>query len=159
MVLKDIKKEDKVYLTREALDNFQKEYELLTQMRRPQLVARLNETRVIGSLEENNEHAQVRQDLAFITERIAELEEIFKKTVLIKPSKADIVTLGSTVVVETEDGLDEFMIVGTLEADPANNKISNESPIGQALLGKKVGETVVVKTSIVNHSCKIIKIK
>ena len=74
-----------------------------------------------------------------------------------KPPKK--VTLGTTVKIEINGEIDEFTIVETLEADPANKKISTSSPIGKALLGKEEGETITVKTPIVNHRCKILKIK
>ena len=80
----------------------------------------------------------------------------------IKPpvkSGQSVVGLGATVVAEIDGELDEFTIVGTLEADPAERRISDESPIGKSFLGKKAGDTIVIKTPLVNHSCKIKKIK
>ena len=152
-------KDKKIYLTPKALDEFKKEYETLLKTRRPSAVNRVAETRVVGNFDENNEYVQAKQDLELIDERMAELEQILNNSALIGKTGVDFVALGSTVVIETDDGIEEFAIVGTIEADPSQHKISDESPIGKALLGRKVGETVVVKAAIVNHSCKIIKIK
>jgi len=97
-----------------------------------------------------------------LNSRITELENVLKNVELIKtpPKKEqDRIHLGSKILIELDGQIDEFIIVGTLEADPAEKKISDESPIGKALLGRRVGETVAVKTPIMNHLCKIIKIK
>lgn len=134
--------EEKVYLTNRGLEKFKKEFEELLETRK---------------LREGDP-----DEMIFINQRLEELGSILKTYELIKTppkNKQTRVQLGATVSVEIDGEIDEFKIVGTLEADPSDKRISNQSPIGQALIGKKAGELVVIKTSIVNHSCKIIKIK
>ncbi|MCJ7829700.1 GreA/GreB family elongation factor, partial [Patescibacteria group bacterium] len=91
------------------------------------------------------------EDLSFLETRIAELEYIFKNAELIKAppkEKQNIINLGAQVIVGVDDQTDEFEIIGTLEANPAIGKISNESPVGKILLGHKVGDEVVVSSPI-----------
>lgn len=140
---------DKFYLTPEGLEKIKKEYEELKNVKRPQAVERLATARGFGDLTENSEYAAARDDLVFLDDRIAELDHILKNVELISaPKKTDIVQLGSTVVIEVDGDIDEFTIVGTLEADPFRGKISNESPVGMALLGHKVGDQITVSSAI-----------
>lgn len=150
----------KFYLTPEGLAKLRKEYEELKNKKRPAAVERLSRAREFGDLTENSEYFSAREDLMFIDDRITELENILKKTTIIKaPQKNGVIQLGSTVVVEMGGEINEFTVVGTFEVNPTENKISNESPIGQALLGKSVGNSVDVKTPIVSYSCKILEVK
>ncbi len=152
--------EEKFYLTAEGLEKIKKEHQDLKGLK---LVKTKGEIPKIWHSEDiNPEYLSFREDLSFLETRIAELENILKNVELIKPppkERQNIVNLGATVLIEIDGEIDEFRLVGTLDADPSNHKISNESPIGQALLGKRVGEMVIIKTPIVNHSCKITKIK
>lgn len=132
---------EKIYLTSRGLEKLKKEYERLLEMRK--------------SREGDPD------DLVLINQRLEELDSILKTYELIKTppkNKQKRVQLGATVVVEIDGETDEFTIVGTFEVDPSKKKISNESPIGQALFGKKVGQLALIKTPIVNHKCRIIKI-
>ncbi len=150
----------KFYLTKEGLERFKKEYQALKELRLAKVKGEVPRTWQSEDL--NPEYLSFQEDLNLFEFRIAELENILKNAELISPpskDKQNIVNLGAKVTAEINGAIDEFIIVGTLEADPSNYKISDKSPIGQALLGKKIGETVVIKTPIVNHSCKIIKIK
>lgn len=150
----------KFYLTLEGLAKLKKEHGELTNEKRSQAVERLSRAREFGDLMENSEYFAARDDLMFLDDRIAELENILKKTTIIKqPRQNGVIQLGSMVVIEIDGEINEFSIVGTLEVNPAEKKISNESPIGQALLGKSVGNTVEVKTPIVSYSCKILEVK
>ncbi len=150
----------KFYLTKEGLEKIKKEYRNLRNLR---LAKTKGEApKIFESEDLNPEYLSFQEDLSFLESRIVELDYILKNTELIKipqKGKHGMVDLGATVTVELDSELDEFTIVGSLETDPVNHKISNESPIGQALIGKRIGETVAIKTPIVNHSCKIIKIK
>ncbi len=151
---------EKFYVTKEGLEKLKREYKTLREIKDLKAKDRLPE--FLHSDELNPEYASFQEDITFLNQRIVDLEAIFKNYELIKTpqkNKQNIVDLGATVTVELDGQLDEFMIVGTLETDPSSKKISDKSPIGQALLGKKVGDTVEVKTPIVNHKCKIIKIK
>ncbi len=150
----------RVFLTHEGLEELQKEYQDLIKVKRPRAVERLAASRQMGDLIENTEYSAARQDLAFLEEQIAELEAVLGRAVLVDGErKKGVVSLGSTVVIEADGEKDEIMIVGSVEADPMRGKISNESPVGQALLGAKEGEIVKVSTSTVKSTYKIIKIK
>lgn len=139
----------KFYLTPEGLAKLQKEYEELKKVKRPKAVERLATARGFGDLTENAEYSAARDDLVFLDDRIAELEQILKNAQpLPQPQKHDTVQLGSTVVLDVGGDIDEFTIVGTLEADPFRGKISNESPVGMALLGHKVGDQITISSAI-----------
>lgn len=151
---------NKVLLTAKGLKELQKEYEELTKVKKPKAVKRLATARTMGDLTENTEYSAARQDWAFLDEQIVELEAILNRAVVIdEKKKKSVVSVGSTVVVEVDGEQDELMIVGSVEADPMKGKVSNESPVGQALLGAKVGDVVKVSTSTIKSSYKIIKIK
>ena len=150
----------KFYLTKQGLEKIKKEYQDLKNLKLSKTKGEI--PKIWHSEDLNPEYLAFQEDLGFLESRIAELEYILKNAELIKTppkEKQGIVDLGATVTVELNGELDEFTIVDPLETDPLLKKISNQSPIGQALIGKRVGETVVVKTPIVNHTCRIIKIK
>lgn len=136
----------KIYLTKEGLDELKKEFDQLTKVKRPDVLERVSQARSMGDLSENAEYVAAREELSFIDGRIDELEELIKQAVLIQEthSKGQ-VKLGSTVTVNIKGKKEVFMVVGEWEADPHDKKISHESPLGKALLGKKVGEKVEVE--------------
>lgn len=136
----------KIYLTKEGLDELKKEFDQLTKVKRPDVLERVSQARSMGDLSENAEYVAAREELSFIDGRIDELEELIKQAVLIQEthSKGQ-VKLGSTVTVNIKGKKEVFMVVGEWEADPHDKKISHESPLGKALLGKKVGEKVQVE--------------
>jgi transcription elongation factor GreA len=151
---------EKFYLTKEGLEKIKKDYQDLKKLRFSKI--RGEAPPAWESEDINPEYLAFQEDLSFLETKMAELENILNNYEIIKPppkEKQNIVNLGATVLTEIDGEIDEFTIVGTLEADPAKKKISNESPIGKALLGKKIGENIVIKTPIVNHICKILKIK
>jgi len=135
----------KIYLTQEGLDELKKEFEELTKVKRPEVLDRVSQARNMGDLSENAEYTVAREELSFIDGRIDELEELLKKAVLISNNHSNTIKLGSTVKVHTGSDHEEFTVVGEWEADPKEKKISHESPLGKALIGKKVGETVEVE--------------
>ena len=152
--------EKKFYLTKEGLEKIKKEYKDLRELRMAKTKGEV--PKILQSEDINPEYLSFQEDIGFLESRIFELEHILKNTELIKvppKDKQNIVDFGATVTVESGGEHDEFTIVGSLETDPPNKKISNESPIGQALIGKRIGEMVVVKTPIVNHSFRVMKIK
>jgi transcription elongation factor GreA len=118
--------------------------------------------KILHSEDLNPEYLAFKEDIGFLESRIAELEYILKNFELIKippKERQNVVNLGATVTLEEKDGqINEFMIVGTLEANPNEGKISSESPVGKALLGKKVGDEVVI-VSPIKVVYKIKKIK
>lgn len=149
----------KFYLTKKGLKGLKKEYETLKNLR---VAKTKGEAPKIWESEDlNPEYLSFQEDLNFLETRIAELESIFKNACLIKrplKKELDIISLGAIVRVKVGEEKDEFTIVGTLEAKPSLGKISNESPVGRALLGHRVGDEVVVSSPI-KTIYKINKIK
>ena len=138
----------KIYLTKEGLGELKKEFEQLTKVKRPDILARVSQARSMGDLSENAEYAAAREELSFIDGRIDELEELIRQAVLIQESHSKgnhVVKLGSTVTVHIKGKKEVFTVVGEWEANPDEKKISHESPLGKALIGKKVGEKVEVE--------------
>lgn len=139
----------KFYLTKEGLENLKKEYEILKSLR---VAKTKGEAPKIWESEDlNPEYLSFQEDLSFLETRLVELENILKNRVLIRPPSKEnskIVDLGATIKVKIDGEQDEFTIVGTLESNPALGKISNESPVGGALLGHRVGDEVVVSSPI-----------
>ncbi len=152
--------EKKFYLTKEGLERIKKEYQDLKNLK---ILKTKGETPKIWHSEDlNPEYLSFQEDMNFLDNRLAELEYILKNSKLITPPKKEkqnIVDLGATVTLEEPNGsVNEFMVLGTLEANPSEGKISSESPVGRALLGRKVGEEVII-TSPIKVVYKIKKIK
>jgi len=139
----------KIYLTKEGLEELKKEFKELINVKRPDILARVSQARSMGDLSENAEYVAAREELSFIDGRIDEIEELIKQAVLIAEthgkSSGSVVKIGSTVTVSIKGKKEIFTVVGEWEADPDEKKISHESPLGKALLGKKVGEKVEVE--------------
>ena len=152
-------KEKKFYLTKQGLEKIKREYEELKNLK---LTKTKGESPKIWHSEDiNPEYLSFQEDLNFLESKTAELENILKNVELIKlpqKGKQNIINLGATVLVAIDSQNDEFEIVGSWEANPSIGKISNESPVGKALLGRQVGDEVVV-SSPVKTTYKIKKIK
>lgn len=135
------------HLTKEGVAELEQELKDLIAERGP-IAERIKTAREFGDLVENAEYASARDEQVQTEGRIAEIEHILKNYQIIsKPKSGSEVQLGSFVELKSESGkVKKFQVVGTVEADPLNGKISNESPIGQAVLGKKEGEEVEIKT-------------
>ena len=135
------------YVSDDRLKELEEEYKNLTTVRRIEVADRLKKAKEYGDLSENSEYNEAKEEQTQLEMRISELEDILRNAEIIKKSSGDSVSIGSTVVVK-KDGGDEktFTIVGSQEVDPDKGKISNESPIGKALLGHSKGETVSVET-------------
>jgi transcription elongation factor GreA len=159
--LKGTMEENKVYLTKEGLENLKKEYDVLVNVRRPSVVERLATARGAGDLSENSDYTQAKQDIAFIDGRISELEEVFNRVEIIVEDKKGrtAVDLGCTVIVEVEGKKITYHLVGEYEADPINQKISPSSPLGKALVGRKVGEVVEVEAPVGKITYKVVSIE
>ncbi|MCI0578728.1 MAG: transcription elongation factor GreA [Chloroflexi bacterium] len=138
--------ENAIYLTKEGLEKIKEELEYLKNEKREEIAQRLEQAISHGDLTENADYDYAKQEQAFVEGRIKDLEDSLRRAKIIDhDGRVDKVRIGSTVtVVEVgEDDPETYLIVGIHEADPANGRISNESPIGRALLGAKVGQTVV----------------
>lgn len=150
----------KTYITPTGLSEVKAELEFLKKTKRAQIAERIHQAREYGDLAENSEYDTAMEEQALTETRIAELENILRDAkVIARVYTQDFVVIGSTVKIEMDDGIDEFTIVGRVEADPSKKRISNESPLGQALVGTQKGETIEVTTPIVRYKCKVLDIK
>lgn len=148
----------KIVVTREGLTKLKKEYEELVNKKRPETVVRLAEARSQGDLSENSEYVAARQALSFIDGRIAELKQIIQGAFVARGYSKSKVNVGCRVTLHVKGKKEEFTIVGEWEADPTKKKISHSSPLGMALLGKKVGEEVEVEAPAGKIKYKIVSI-
>lgn len=141
-----MKNKETVYLTQEGLDNLKKELDDLINVRRPENVQAIKEARALGDLSENAEYDAARNEQAQIEARIKQLEKMLENVSIISDVSTDSVSIGNTVTIKyvDDDEEDEYKIVGSQEADPFESRISNESPIAQALFNHKVGDIVTV---------------
>lgn len=136
----------KIPLTKEGYEKLKKEFDELKNIRRPEVVERMASARLQGDLAENSEYADAREELAYIDGRLEELEELLSGVWIIDDNHRSCgqVGLGCKVTVETGNGRLVFHLVGEWEANPVESKISHQSPLGQSLMGKKVGNRVEV---------------
>jgi transcription elongation factor GreA len=153
---------EKTYLTGKGLQELQAELEILKTVKRPENIQALKDARALGDLSENAEYDAARNEQAVIESRITELEKIIETAEVISEDKinTDSVSIGTSVKIEFVDDKETelYLIVGRTEADPFENKISNESPIAQAILGKKVGDIATVKCDADDYDVKILEI-
>ena len=148
------------YLTAEGEAKLKVELAELKGPRREELAARLRSAIQMGDLSENADYHKAKEDQGFLEGRIQEIEAILRSAVIIEKAKGDVVSVGSHVTVQEEDFDPEtYYVVGAKEADPRNGRISNESPIGSALINHKVGDSVVAETPGGKLKLKILKIE
>ncbi len=150
-----------VYLTAEGFTEIEEELDELKRVKRPEIIKAIKEARALGDLSENAEYHSAREEQAIIEGRIQELEYMIDHAVIISEEVSDTVRIGSSVVIkyDDEDDTEEYKIVGSTEADPFENKISNESPIAKALLGKKKGAKVTVESPNGKYDITLVEIK
>ncbi|SKB43914.1 transcription elongation factor GreA [Acetoanaerobium noterae] len=156
-----------ILLTEEGFKKIEDELELLKTVRRKEVAERIKVAISFGDISENSEYDEAKNEQAQLEERILKLENILRVAVIIDESSIDtnLVTVGSVVKIEFKDALtdeveeDEYTIVGSAEADPSESKISNESPIGKALLGKVVGDEIDVQVPDGISKIKILEIR
>ena len=154
-------KNKEYYLTEQGLEELKKELDELKLVRRPEVVQALKEARALGDLSENAEYDAARSEQAEVEGRIAQLEVMIEKAVIIEKNDNNAVSFGSVVTIKYLDDNEEetYTIVGTSEVDPFDNKISNESPLAKAIMGKSEGEKATVVAEAGNYEVKILKIK
>lgn len=154
-------KNKEIYLTEKGLEELKEEYDHLINVDRPNNINAIKDARAMGDLSENADYDAARQEQAKIEARIKEIEYMLEHYTIITEVKGDKVQIGSTVKIEylDEEDEEEYTIVGVQEADPFSFKISNESPIAQAILSKKVGDVVTVESPNGTYSIKITEIK
>ncbi len=155
--------EKEVLLTGDGIKKLEDELHLLKSVKRREIAERIRTAIDFGDISENSEYEEAKNEQAFIEGRIATLEKMLRHARLIDTSDAppDTVAVGSTVLIKDQNTGDEleYTIVGSAEADPDNDKISNRSPVGKALLGKKVGDIVEVKVPAGTNQYLILDIK
>jgi len=144
------------YISAEGLKRLKEELEQLKNIDRPEVIDRIARARELGDLSENAEYHDAREKQSFIEGRIQELENSIKNAVIIKVKKFDQIQIGSTVHATCDNGLKvKYMIVGHSEANPAEGRISHQSPLGQAFLGKEIGHEFELKIPAGTLKCKI----
>ena len=151
-----------VPVTREGLERLQSELQELKEVRRPAIIAALAEARSHGDLRENAGYDAAKHDQAMTEKRIADLEQLLRQAVVLDEEVAgngDVVRIGSTVVVDVEGDQERYTIVGAIEAKPAEGLISNESPVGQALLGRRPGDEAVASTPHGELRLRVVRIE
>lgn len=147
-----------ITFTKEGFENLKKELIDLQTNLRPNSVERLAKARAQGDLRENSEYTAAKEDLAFAEGRIREIEELVKRAEIVDNPSSNIINIGSEVLVDRNGREEKYHIVGEFEADPAQKKLSATSPIGKALIGKKIGDVVSVQVPAGTIHYKILKI-
>lgn len=149
-----------VYLTEKGLQEIKDELEFLKMERRPEVIKALKEARALGDLSENAEYDAARNEQAVVESRIKELEVMIEKAEIISAINTNVVSIGTKVKIQyiDDDEIEEYSIVGSKEADPFSNKISNESPIAKAIMGLEVGSVVSVDSPNGKYDVKIVEI-
>jgi transcription elongation factor GreA len=149
-----------IYLTPEGETKLKAELAELTGRRREELAQRLRSAIQMGDLSENADYHKAKEDQAFLEGRIQEIEAVLRTAVIIEKKYGDTVTVGSSVTIQEDNFTPEtYHLVGAKEADPRNGKISNESPIGKALMEHRVGDIVETETPDGKIAFKILKIE
>lgn len=149
-----------IYLTEEGLNDLNKELDYLKQVKRPEVINALKEARALGDLSENAEYDAARNEQAEVEGKIKELEAMLEHVVVIQGGQTDKVSIGTKVKIKyvEDDEIEEYSIVGSKEADPFQNKISNESPIARAIMGRSVNEQVWVESPNGKYQVEIMEI-
>ncbi|MFH1171701.1 MAG: transcription elongation factor GreA [bacterium] len=136
-----------MYITREGLQKIDEELSFLKNVKRREIADRIQQAKELGDLSENAEYVEAKNEQAFIEGRILELENVHRNAEVIEETHGgDIVRVGSTILFEYDGQTGEYLIVGSSEADPSHGRISNESPLGKAFIGRSVGESVEITT-------------
>ncbi len=147
------------YISEERLAQLRAELEEMVNVRRAEVAARIHDAKEHGDLAENAEYEDAKNEQAFVEGRIQMLEALIKNATIIDNQHCtEHVQIGSTVEVDGSDGREKFTIVGSIEASPGEGRISNESPVGRALLGKKKGDKVVVHVPAGDFAYKVVDI-
>ncbi len=146
------------YLTKQGLTELREELHGLKTVRRREIAEAIHAAKEQGDLSENAEYQQAKDEQRRIEEKIADLEATIKHARIITAAKSDVISVGSTVTLKFDGQKKTYQIVGSNEADPRQGRISNESPIGRALLGRTSGDNVSIPTPVGEKDCKIIEI-
>lgn len=152
-------KSKEIYLTSEGFLKLEEELNEAKTVKRPEIINAIKEARALGDLSENAEYSSARENQARLEARIKEIEYTLEHATIIENSSNGVISVGSKVTIKyDEDDTEEYTIVGTNEADPFSNKVSNESPIAKAVIGKKEGDKVSVESPNGSFDVEIIKV-
>ena len=148
------------YLTKQGLEKLEEEREYLKKVKMPEIIERIARAKELGDLSENAEYQDAKDEQGFTAGRLAELENLINKSEVISQNGAkETVNIGNTIRINCGNEEFNYTIVGSNEADPGKGLISNESPLGRAFLGRKIGEKVLVKIPRGEMECEILEIK
>ena len=147
------------YFTPEGLKKLKKELDFLKNVKRRDIAERLKKAISFGDLSENAEYSQAKEEQVFLEGKIRDLENTIASAVAVERKPKNVVQIGSTILVESRGKKEKFEIVGPEEAEPLKNKISIDSPLGKAVLGKQKGETVKITTPDGEVRYKILKVE
>jgi transcription elongation factor GreA len=151
----------RIPVTEDGLRTLREEYQHLVKNERPRIARLIGEAREFGDLRENAAYDAAKHDQALIERRIRELEQTLKRVDLIdeKAKRNGVVSVGSTVTIEIDGEEETYTIVGAVEAKPAEGRISNESPIGKALLGASAGDDVTIETPSMDMRARVLRVE
>ncbi len=149
----------KMLMTEDGLKKLQEELNLLKTVRRKKIAEAIQSAKEQGDLSENAEYVDAKEEQGIVEQRIVELEAMLKNVEVVQKSASTDIEVGKTVTLNTSAGAATYTIVGASEANPAQGRISNESPLGHALLGKRVGDEVSVRTPGGNRSVKVVNVE
>jgi transcription elongation factor GreA len=136
-----------IRITKDGKVKLESELEHLTSIRRPEVAEKIKRAREMGGTENNAEYDEAKNDQAFVEGKILMLENILWNATVVDSASSGVVDMGSKVLIQNQDGkIEQYSIVGSAEANPVEGKISDESPVGQALMGKKPGDETEVQT-------------
>lgn len=154
-------KRREIYLTQEGLDKVKEELRILKSESRPEIVRAIKEARALGDLSENADYHAAREEQAILEARIKDLEAMVEDAIIITEARSNTVSIGATVTIKyvADAETEVYKIVGSKEADPFANKISNESPIAVAINGRKKGDIVTVESPNGKYDIEIVDIK
>ena len=149
-----------IVLTREGYEKLREELEMLQTTRRQEVAARISQAREFGDISENSEYDDAKNEQAMLEAQIAQLEERLREARVIEEGElsSEEVVLGSHVTIDGPMGKETYQVVGSAEADPAEKRLSNESPIGKAIMGRRKGDKVDVTTPSGAINVKIVEI-
>ncbi|MBI4118455.1 MAG: transcription elongation factor GreA [Parcubacteria group bacterium] len=151
--------EDKNYLTKEKYEELEKELLELKTVRRKEIAEKLEYAKSLGDLSENSEYQEARESQNATEERIAVLENLLKSAEIVSTHAGDTIGIGSTISIRKNGSEQTFTLVGAEEANIREGKISNRSPLGDALLGKKKGDVVVYEAPSGTMECVVLSVK
>jgi transcription elongation factor GreA len=151
--------ENETFLTAEGLDKLKLELDQLKNVKRKEVANRIEEAKELGDLSENAEYSSAKEDQAIVEGRIAEVENMIRHAKVVTNVKNGLVQVGSTIRAKIMGHEQEFHIVGMNEADPTNGKVSNSSPMGKALIGKKEGDKISFEAPSGKVEVEILKVK